>query len=100
MRNIASYNGDWSFADWAGITHRHLLNTPTDALNIVASSNIRINLNYTDGHDVDEDLMTISNCGGNWPRGNEAGITFRELFRSSFFISAGVASLKIRLAVR
>lgn len=35
--------------------------------------------NYTDMHEVDEDLRTIANYGGRWYHESRAGITLREM---------------------
>ena len=34
---------------------------------------------YTDLHEVDEDMVTISNQGGMWPNGNHVGIMYRTM---------------------
>ena len=34
---------------------------------------------YTDEHDVDENMVTIMNQGGQWPHENSAGITIRTM---------------------
>ena len=40
-------------------------------------STSRIIHSYTDFHDVDEDRMTITACGGNWQEAIWVGIAFR-----------------------
>ena len=40
-------------------------------------------INYTDYHDVDEDLRTLLEQGGRWTNGGMAGITRREMYESS-----------------
>ena len=46
------------------------------------------------GHDVDEDAVSISKCGGKWDNGNWVGITFRDLYDSPTVSGDWVASLK------
>jgi len=53
---------------------------------------------YTDEHDVDEDLRTISAQGGEWPMGKQVGITNRHLYRSSPHTSDFAASRLIYLS--
>ena len=43
-------------------------------------------------HDVDEDLRTILNHGGEWWRGSDAGISERDMYRSSSYYTDAVAS--------
>ena len=51
---------------------------------------------YTDAHDVDEDVKTISSYGGLWlyDKGR-AGITARNLYSSSLILDGTVASSDI-----
>jgi hypothetical protein len=39
--------------------------------------------NYTDGHDVDEDLRTIMAYGGAWIHDKDAGVAFRDMLPSN-----------------
>ena len=39
---------------------------------------------YTDGHEVDEDTMTVMNQGGDWPTGSWVGITVRHIHDHSY----------------
>ena len=68
------------------------LDSTGDAQGNVASSNIQIS-KYTDTHEVDEDMMTISNYGGWWHDNALVGIAYRTLYDSPSTIT-GVASLK------
>ena len=49
---------------------------------------------YTDEHNVDEDLGTITNYGGAWGYVTSAGVMYRELLHSSTDVFDIVASLK------
>ena len=53
---------------------------------------------YTDEHNVDEDIMSIGNCGGSWPYENLAGITERNLNDSPTSTFDDVASRLIYLS--
>jgi len=48
--------------------------------------------NYTDWHEVDEDLRSIIDQGGRWDYGNQAGIIFRNLHDSPAVLHDTVAS--------
>lgn len=49
---------------------------------------------YTDGFDVDEDVVSISKCDGKWDNDDWVGITFRDLYDSPTTSGDYVASLK------
>ena len=53
-------------------------------------------INYTDGFDVDEDVVSISKCDGKWDNGEWGGVTFRDLYDSSTTSGDYVASSDIR----
>ena len=53
---------------------------------------------YTDYHDVDEDVRTISGCGGQWVFTIRTGVTSRYMDDSSSTISNTVASRLIYLS--
>ena len=53
---------------------------------------------YTDSHDVDEDMMTVSEQGGRWNYGDHVGITRRDVYHSSSAIFTSVASRLIYLS--
>ena len=38
------------------------------------------NLNHTDQHDVDEDMMTVLAQGGSWSYGSMTGIVCRDMY--------------------
>ena len=59
-------------------------------------STSKIFLNYTDYHDVDENLRTISNYGGDWPAGNSAGVALRTPYDNPTDSGSGVASSDIQ----
>lgn len=48
--------------------------------------------NYTDWHEVDEDMRTSSLQGGNWIEDRTAGITQRYIVNTSTLVSFDVAS--------
>ena len=48
--------------------------------------------NYTDEHHVDEDETTIPAHGGQWWRGSQAGVTYRNLWNSPITSGVDVAS--------
>ena len=52
-------------------------------------------INYTDYHDVDEEIVTIVLCGAGWYDSTSAGVTLRCLFRPYSHISVNVASSDI-----
>ena len=43
---------------------------------------------YTDGHVVDEDSMTIVAYGGAWPHDREVGIMFRDMLSGAVWSDA------------
>jgi len=47
---------------------------------------------YTDAHDVDEELRTISKQGGNWWRENMTGIAQRELYNDPILTYSDVVA--------
>ena len=49
---------------------------------------------YTDLHDVDEELMSISAQGGRWGHADGAGIATRYMNRSPTYVADLVASKK------
>ena len=77
---------------------RYLYSIPTDSPDSGAASrcrHLKKIFNYTDYHDVDEDVRTISSYGGLWMYdGGRAGITARNLYSSSLILDGAVASVK------
>jgi len=53
---------------------------------------------YTDVHDVDEDLRTITNYGGMWFDFDQVGITHRDVDIAPTITHGGVASRLIYLS--
>ena len=51
-----------------------------------------------DGHDVDEDNVSICDCGGMWFDGSWAGITLRSVIDAPTTAASGVASRLIYLS--
>ena len=45
-------------------------------------------IHYTDGHDVDEDSMTIPHYGGWWTYGTRVGVAYRELYNAPNVLAA------------
>lgn len=60
-----------------GITCLQIMNTSSETHNVVASSNMQKNHCHTDGHNVDEDKMTVNNHGGAWSYKDTAGVILR-----------------------
>ena len=59
-------------------------------------STSKVFLNYTDFHDVDEDLRTFTRLGGYWFEESREGITYRYIFNSSSYAADDVASSDIQ----
>ena len=55
---------------------------------------LKYSLNYTDAHNVDEDMLTISMYGDPWYYGTLAGITHRDVDNAPANVYDIVASLK------
>ena len=53
---------------------------------------------YTDIHDVDEDVRTVSHQGGHWYYETAAGVAYRYMYNSSTTLHATVASRLIYLS--
>ena len=76
---------------------RYLYSIPTDSPDSGAASrcrHLKKIFNYTDYHDVDEDIATITSHGAQWSDTTAIGITRRELFNTSTYSNDAVASLK------
>ena len=98
---IARYGERWIAESRTGVAYRSLNDHPGNVLGDVASSNMKKFCNYTDWHDVDEDLKTITYQSGYCYDGTRAGVMRRsaDYDRNSTFVD--IASLKNkRLAVR
>ena len=99
-RTVCSCGGMWYNANMVGTACRYMYDDPLFSITHVASSNIQIQ-NYTDQHNVDEDIMTLLLQGGSWARKSRAGIAHRDLNINSTHIDVDIASVKNRrLAVR
>ena len=59
-------------------------------------STSKVFLNYTDWHDVDEEMRTISIQGGFWTEGEWVGITYRNVIDSSTTSGFYVASSNMK----
>lgn len=79
-----------------GVTHRHIGDSPSNSFEYVASSNMKKIRNYTDYHNVDEDVPTSSEQGGFLTSETGAGIAYRYINFSSDTTSTGVASSNIQ----
>ena len=90
----------WIYDTTAGIACRYMVHTPTVAGAIVASMcrHAKIFLNYTDQHNVDEDLTAIPLHGERWDCESKAGIARRSLNDHSTYSSDAVASRLIYLS--
>ena len=91
IRTIILHGAAWSYHSTAGIVFRYLNDTPAGDNASVASSTVEF-LNYTDGHDVDEDLRTIQAQGGYWDNGVAVGVILRLVFDLSSAAYDTVAS--------
>ena len=90
---ITSCGVSWASEKWTGIARRDLSDPPTTIWGSVASSNIQIS-NYTDWHDVDEELRTFTRQGGQCMEYSLEGITYRYIFNSSSYAADDVALMK------
>ena len=95
MATIPEHGGDWSMV---GIMQRYLYNNPSTLDPTVASSNMKKISNYTDAHNVDEDVTAIPYHGGYWPHGDIAGIALRDIACDSSDLFFTVASRLIYLS--
>ena len=91
MATIALLGGFWPSGIKTGIACRYLTDYTTTQM-FVASSNTQNVINYTDTHDVDEDMSTICTCYGSYNQGDEVGIMRRYMNDSPTLVSADVAS--------
>ena len=94
---ITLHGGFWRDRDWAGIADRDAVNRPSDLSYSVASSTVEIFLNYTDSHDVDEDVKSIARLGGRWTDRNAAGITHKDIVYSPTATIDTVASSTVEI---
>ena len=78
MKTISVYGGFWIEGELIGVTHRNVLDAHTTSGYHVASSTVEF-LNYTDQHDVDEDVRTIGKQGGRWIAEAGNGVCLRHL---------------------
>ena len=97
---IASHGGRWIGGSDLGIMYRSMDTVPTTNSDVVASRcrHLKIFLNYTDFHNVDEDRMAISLQGGDWVNGSSLGIAHRDMIGAPTDISPAVASRLIYLS--
>ena len=77
IRTIMLHGAAWSYHSTAGIVFRYLNDTPAGNNASVASSTVEF-LNYTDGHNVDEDIDTIPSQGGAYIVEVTAGVYLRQ----------------------
>ena len=82
----------WVNGNDVGITQRTMRDSSSHASSLVASSNTQM-WNYTDYHEVDEDMMTSLLQGGLWSNVTDVGITFRFITDSPSNLSSYVASV-------
>ena len=89
------YQGGWfPGSNWSdnGITRRYLDDSPSSISEYVASSDMKNSHSYTDYHNVDEDVLTVSEQGGFWTSETGAGIAYLYINFSPNTASDGVAS--------
>ena len=100
LATIAHYGGDWVDNDGpgAGIARRNLYRSSSYTSDFVASSDMKKISNYTDDHDVDEDMAAILAQGAMWIHNTWAGVMARDMYADpsdlSFYINPYVASKK------
>ena len=100
MMTITSYSGDFGNVAFSGIFARGSDNAPTEAWDIVASSDIsKLIIYYTDGHNVDEDLRAIPIQGGRWHEEDQAGVTCRNLCDAPTSSWGHVASSTVEILI-
>ena len=96
LRTIASYGE--SPGSGAGIACRHMNDIHTNMYSYVASSDIsKLIIYYTDWHDVDEDVVTITAHGGYWTETRGSGVAFRAVNYTHTFTNDGVASSTVEI---
>lgn len=69
MMTIVHHGGEWWRGSNAGITHRDVAGEPFTVSDVAASRRRHLKMfihYYTDKHNVDEDMVTINDYGGNW----------------------------------
>ena len=95
MMTIVHHGGEWWRGSNAGITHRDVAGEPSTISDVAASRrrHLKMFIYYTDWHDVDEDVRTISLQGGTWSR-YTTGITDHVLSDSPTGSGIHVASLR------
>ena len=101
MATITLHGGDCGLY-WGGTSSGVFLRimgqylSPTDGLENVASvcRHLRYSSNYTDDHDVDEDLRVIMIFGGLFGRGNKIGVFSHNANHTPTEVWDTVASLK------
>ena len=66
---ISVYGGLWNIGNSAGVTYRYVFDSPSRIQPGNASGRRHLKMfihYYTDKHNVDEDMVTINDYGGNW----------------------------------
>ena len=94
LRTISRRGGHWTWTSQPGITHQDISYFPTHASVTAASSNMQKIKNYSDYHDVDEELVIIPAQGGRWAEAGGAGIAFRAANYTPTTTLNSVASLE------
>lgn len=98
MRTISSLNGCHMDDVFAGIFYRFLFDDPSVSSGLVAS---RLSIreafcsSYTDYHDIDEDMRTISVFGGWLGLDSWNGLFFRNLADTPSNANDGLASRSV-----
>ena len=93
---ISVYGGLWNIGNSAGVTYRYVFDSPSRIQpgNASGRRTCKMFIHYTDFHNVDEDMVTISLYGSNWLHGSKAGISYRDTDESPTISYNTVASLK------
>ena len=92
MMTVVKHGGSRNDNNAVGIAWRNLYHYSTDIFDAVASSNMKkMIIYYTDGHEVDEDMMTICTYNGWYNAGSWVGITLRYMVDTPTLASSDVA---------
>ena len=95
LATITSQGGRFGYGTVAGVAARFVNDHPASSSDVVASSDIsKLIKYYSDNHEVDEDMMTVSEQGGRWNYGDHVGITRRDVASAPSYHFTSVAYKK------
>ena len=97
MTGIIITGGEWLAIEYNGAFRRNMGNYPSSILDSVASSNMEKFSNYSDAHDVDEDIASFSILGGYYQSStSKVGLMYRDMIN----ITSDVASSNISKLIK